>query len=99
MAGRFSCLPFEAKVSSQYGAPMGRRAVYSRDHGPLHCVKVKIDAGGYDRGGAYWGAGEPLWCVWDDSGEVECYLRAPDRKAAKHAFKLAHGIIACRWLK
>ena len=86
-------LDYETKGYSQYGAWMGRnrREEYSvpRDTtAKLHLRRVRLDSGGYDRGGAYWGHGEPLWCVWGDSGEdtLTTYLRAADRGAAKAHF-------------
>ena len=71
--------PFEHKVGRQYGAPMGRRELPVS--GKVRLARVRLDAGGYDPGGAYWGSGQPLYCAWNDEGEV--YLRAPSREAAK----------------
>lgn len=73
--------PSHNRVSCKYGAPMGR------GHSPLagiktHLRRVGLDSGGYDRGGAYWGTGEPLWVAWDDDGG-EVYLRALSREIAK----------------
>ncbi len=51
--------------------------------------RVRLDSGGYDRGGAYWGAGEPLWVAFDDEGGVK-YLRAPSRKAAQQKLRDEH---------
>ena len=77
-------------VNSVYGAPMGRKS----SPGSLlaHGVKreflrrVRLNSGGYDRGGAYWGVGMPLWCRWGYSadGDLVCqYFRAPSREAAR----------------
>jgi hypothetical protein len=70
-----------SKVSSKYGAPMGRAS-----DGPLsgrvRLARVRLDRGGYDPGGAYWGAGEPLWRAEDAEGR-EQFLRAAGRDAAK----------------
>ena len=71
--------PFERNVNSQYGAPMGRRD--RPISGVAVLEQVPIDSGGYDPGGAYWGIGEPMWCGWNDGGEV--YVRAPNWDAAK----------------
>ena len=49
-------------------------------------ARVRIDAGGYDPGGAYWGLGAPLYWARDDAthgAPVELFLRAGDREAAK----------------
>lgn len=69
-------------ANCKYGAPMGRR-----DDGYLETTiprsvrlfRVKLDSGGYDDGGAYWGIGAPLWCAIDDDGNrqfVRAYSRA-----------------------
>jgi len=39
-------------------------------------------SGGYDRGGAYWGYGDPLFYVEDQDGNSQ-FLRAASRAAAK----------------
>lgn len=79
--------PFTRKVSSQYGAPMGRRSdPLDRFNGAkVHLRRVRLVDGDYDPGGAYWGVGAPLWCVWDDADGYgyEAYFRAPTREAAK----------------
>lgn len=82
------------------GAPMGRlesRPGYPDRDKPLkfHLTRVKIDAGGYDIGGAYWGLGAPLYCAeccqWIESEERDIYAlrfyRANNRDAAKQAVK------------
>lgn len=43
--------------------------------------RVRLDQGGYDRGGAYWGQGERLY--WASCSDVERFFRAPDRDSAK----------------
>lgn len=61
------------KVNARYGAPMGRP---SFGHGadpttPFSLVRVPLNSGGYDRGGAYWGIGQPLyWYCAYETGEV-----------------------------
>lgn len=45
--------------------------------------RVRIDSGGYDPGGAYWGIGAPLYWYATDDGEVSSYLRASTRTGAK----------------
>ena len=72
-------------VPSRYGAPMGR---YTGPHyletqaGPLYLRRIRINSGGYDSGGAYWGLGAPLWYVQDQDGNSQ-FFRARDRYAAK----------------
>lgn len=49
------------KVSGKYGAPMGRPDVGGDSQGEkvFNC-RVRLDSGGYDKGGAYWGHGAEL---------------------------------------
>lgn len=73
-----------SKVSSRYGAPMGRSSDNMANFGScgkIHLAKVTLDSGGYDKGGAYWGHGETLWKAWDN--EIEAFFRASNRDAAK----------------
>ena len=74
-----------SNVSTKYGAPMGRREHY---HEPQEGAKVYLqhvplfDGGCYDKGGAYWGCGAPLYHAFhDDDGEL--FLRAANRQEAK----------------
>lgn len=72
-------------VSSRYGAPMGRRSATFPNLDPaerISLIRIRINSGGYDAGGAYWGIGAPLWCAMDHTGEC-AYFRARDRAAAK----------------
>ncbi len=72
---------YERKGYSQYGASMGRRS--SGDLcGKIRMQRVVLDRGGYDKGGAYWGTGTPLWYAEDEDGNQE-YLRASTREEAK----------------
>lgn len=66
-------------VSSRYGAPMGRAS--DKVSGNVTLEQVRLDQGGYDSGGAYWGTGSPLWVAEDEDGNQE-FLRASDRAAA-----------------
>jgi hypothetical protein len=77
-------------VSSQYGAPMGRRTHYADDRTTPRAFRLRrvvIDSGGYDNGGAYWGFGAPLYRYESFDGDAEGYLRAADREAAKAAVR------------
>lgn len=53
------------EVGGRYGAPMGRPGAHPGDdpHCRLYVGRVRLDRGGYDSGGAYWGLGEPLWYI------------------------------------
>lgn len=62
-----------ADVSSARGAPMGRRSAPDLDSAPrsVRLFAVRLDSGGYDDGGAYWGIRRPgvrLWCARDADG-------------------------------
>lgn len=86
---------FETKGHTKYGAQMGRtyaaECSVPRDYsGKLHLRRVYLDSGGYDKGGAYWGHGTPLWCLWGDAENgvdvLTSYVRASPRDAAKAMF-------------
>jgi hypothetical protein len=71
-----------ARAYSKYGASMGRDSdPLETITGKVHLERVRLDRGGYDNGGAYWGVGLPLWRVWNELGEA--FFRAPNRDAAK----------------
>lgn len=75
-------------LDCRYGAPMGRAGgnlAHDYDDGtPWRARRVHLDAGGYDRGGAYWGCryGETrLFAVQDGYGNV-AYVDAPNGRKA-----------------
>jgi hypothetical protein len=81
------------KVNSTYGAPMGRHTgpnYLEVTAGRLTLRRIRINAGGYDSGGAYWGLGQPLWYVEDVDGNSQ-FIRARDREAAKAHIREAWG--------
>lgn len=72
--------------SFQHWQGLGRDIVEYVAHAPrdsIYCQlrKVRLDSGGYDESGAYWGRGAPLyrWTLGDESGT----LRASTRELAK----------------
>ena len=73
-----------SKVDCRYGAPMGRHGQTSEiEGGRYYLQRVRLDSGGYDAGGAYWGIGQPLY-RWSHENDDECsYLRANSRDDAK----------------
>ncbi len=79
---------FSTRATSKYGASMGRSTSGEPLVGKVSLRKVKLDAGGYDEGGAYWGAPDyrhnvfSLYYAVDEEGN-EHYFRARDRGAAK----------------
>lgn len=50
--------------------------------------RVNIDSGGYDEGGAYWGTGQPLYCLMSDN--LLRFARCPNREFAKQLFLSFH---------
>lgn len=76
-------------VSSKYGAPMGRSECGTAPDAArtVRLFRVRLDSGGYDDGGAYWGSGEPLFCATDGGG-FRRFVRAASRFAAMHALAL-----------
>lgn len=66
------------------GAALGRRTeAGSGDFdGKLALIRVKINRGGYDAQGTYFGTGEPLFNLSDEDGTIDRTFRARDRKAA-----------------
>jgi hypothetical protein len=77
----------QTKGYSQYGAQMGRRSDLARDTTDALTVRrVPLDNGGYDPGGAYWGAPDDLYSVESAvTGEI-AYLRADSIEAAQAQF-------------
>jgi hypothetical protein len=84
-----------APVSCRYGAPMGRN-----DRGadfdwtrPLHLVRLPWGSdGAYDRGGSYWGCGDPIYCAHDAAGDFVRYVRARSRDDAKRQICTDHDL-------
>ena len=69
------------QVSRSYGSPMGRREdgyLETRIKRFVRLFRVRINSGGYDDGGAYWGIGEPLYCAIDGDGNRK-FIRAQSR--------------------
>jgi hypothetical protein len=80
-------MPYESivkPVNSPYGAPMGRHtgAFIDTCAGKLYLRRIRINSGGYDAGGAYWGLGAPLYECQDQDGNT-ITLRARNRDEAK----------------
>ncbi len=79
-------------ASSKYGASMGRRSdLPNETTDKLSLQRVRLDSGGYDPGGAYWGGGYgtlPLYRAENEEGDVR-YFRAANRDAAKAFFPKA----------
>lgn len=71
------------------GAALGRVTIRDAERSgeiKLHLRRVRLNDGGYDRLGTYFGHGAPLyWCGGEDAEgrEVDFMLRASDRDDAK----------------
>ena len=74
-----------AKVDGSRGAPMGRVTLVANPLARCRLFKVRLDSGGYDRGGAYWGGPDNLYCIF--AAGMMGFCRAADRDAAKKIFK------------
>ena len=74
------------------GAPMGRasRGEPGTVGAKFNLSRVRLDRGGYDETGAYWGLGQALWTYCDGAGRIEGFLRSPDRGTAKEAIRAIH---------
>lgn len=77
------------------GASLGRGRVLGdpshRDNRILfHLCRIRLDRGGYDPGGAYWGLGPPLWEAWDNGGEAYMTWRTGNREAAKEGVRCTY---------
>lgn len=74
------------KANCRYGAPLGR---YNTATCPELTARFNLvlmplsDGGGYDSGGAYWGAGDPMYHAYADNTNQEMFIRAKNREDAK----------------
>ena len=53
-------------------------------------ARVRLNAGGYDTAGTYWGRGAPLWCA-TGTELYQQYVRASTRIEAAAMLGLTHG--------
>lgn len=78
-------------VSTKYGAPMGRankgkepititsgrnNRIVKKNQTKVYQKRVRLDYGGYDSGGAYWGIGSPLYVRFTKDLQYVEYFRA-----------------------
>lgn len=84
------------KVDGSRGAPMGR-SEYGTNPEPksVRLFRVRLDSGGYDTGGAYWGGGQALWCATDDA-DYRRFVRADGQLSAIVALELEAGALKRR---
>lgn len=80
------------------GAPMGRPTLdggYTviENAPPFILRHVRLDSGGYDRGGAYWGIeshGDLLYYFEGPISDISGYVRAAGRESAKSEVRKLH---------
>ena len=68
------------------GAALGRPTIHSAPSdwdGEIRLRRVRINSGGYDVNGTYFGIGRPLYWYASDNGLVDAVLRANDRADAR----------------
>jgi hypothetical protein len=66
------------------GAALGRPSIHEGFiEGKMVLRRIRLDRGGYDSNGTYFGVGMPLYWYADEGGSVDDVLRAPDRASAK----------------
>lgn len=76
-------------VNCKYGAPMGRgswddnRQVGVIYAGKMQLSRIRLNNGGYDSGGSYWGVGQRLYGYVAVDDSVNGFVRAYDRDDAK----------------
>jgi len=88
------------RVKDTYGAPKGRKE-FGRPNDSekrnVRLFRVRLNSGGYDDGGAYWGTGSPLWCADgaddDGPGEFFQFTRANTRREAAERLGVTHRLI------
>ena len=82
------------EVNSSRGAPMGR-STSSLGETPkgVRLFKVRLDSGGYDDGGAYWGFPNNLWCAQCPEGGQE-FTRASNRLVAAAQLDLPNNLLS-----
>ena len=68
---------------NEYGAYMGRGEYGDlKNARRVRLFRVRLDAGGYDNGGAYWGHGyNPLWCALAPDTSKELHHKPTDARA------------------
>ena len=74
-------------VDSSRGAPMGRLHWCENPRARCRVFRLRMVDGGYDQGGAYWGAPANIYaCQSQAEDTVQLFTRATSRKAAKDHF-------------
>jgi hypothetical protein len=77
-------------VSGKYGAPCGRRESPLSDMPrSVRVFRIRLDSGGYDDGGAYWGKGLNLYCAQCTHGGQQ-FARGYSRRDAVRVLNIPH---------
>ncbi|MBS1722489.1 MAG: hypothetical protein JSS66_05720 [Armatimonadetes bacterium] len=71
------------------GAPMGRSTDKEGIEHPLYLQRVTFVDYCYDRGGAYWGLPQNLWCAFNEEG-TRLFTRASTRHEAAENLRANH---------
>jgi len=74
-------------AGSKYGSSMGRSCYCENLQAMVYLQAVELVDGDYDRGGAYWGGSDLLWCAMDEQGDVLLFVRGKHRAKATEAIK------------
>jgi len=74
------------------GASLGRSPRHSQEtqqKRKFHLVVVRLDSGGYDSGGAYWGVcSNRLYHAYSIDGEIDFFFRSESREQAKRDVRM-----------
>ncbi len=66
------------------GAAIGRPSDHCQGfEGRIFLRRIRLNSGGYDPNGTYFGIGVPLYWVASEGGEVDYMLRADSRGSAR----------------
>jgi hypothetical protein len=60
---------------------------------------IRLNNGGYDVNGGYWGNGEPLFWYCSDCGKHSEYIRAISRDAAKSKIRSYYHKTICKFYR
>lgn len=75
------------------GAALGRPdrpSLFPQVSRKFYLQRIRLDSGGYDSGGAYWGCDPRLYWATCPNGSIDFFFRARDRDAAKAEVLLRH---------
>ena len=72
------------------GAALGRPSYKGDLTGKLTLRRIRLDSGGYDPNGTYFGTGEPLYWVANEETTIDYVIRASDREDAKRIVRLTY---------